>query len=67
MRRQACDSALQHAVTLTGNYERHECGIIITGAQLQDAGQWTCEVSISIIIIIIIIIIVTITIIIIRL
>ena len=55
MRRQACDSALQHAVTLTGNYERHECGIIITGAQLQDAGQWTCEVTIPIIIIIIMI------------
>jgi len=45
VRRQACDSALQHSVTLTGNYERHECGIIITGAQLQDAGQWTCEME----------------------
>lgn len=42
---QKCDASLSHRVTITGNYNKHQCGIIIDNVDTRDAGQWACKVE----------------------
>ena len=46
VRKQECHDDLRHKVSITGNYEKHECGLKIGGVELEDAGKWSCEVRI---------------------
>ena len=41
---QECDESLTHRVTISGDYNRHECGLTISGVTAEDAGVWECEV-----------------------
>ena len=45
VRKQECHDELNHKVSISGNYEAHECGLRIEGVDPEDAGQWTCEVT----------------------
>lgn len=42
---QECHSELKHRVSVTGDYNSHECGIEIEGFEAKDAGNWTCEME----------------------
>jgi len=42
---QECHSELSHRVSVTGDYNSHECGIEIEGFEAKDAGNWTCEME----------------------
>ena len=44
---QECDDSLNHRVTISGNYDRHECGLTISAVTTKDAGTWECEVGIK--------------------
>ena len=45
--KQECHDDLQHKVSISGDYEAHQCGLRIEGAGLEDAGKWTCEVTLT--------------------
>ena len=41
---QKCDDSLTDRISISGDYDSHECGLTITSLQLEDAGNWECEV-----------------------
>ena len=41
---QTCDDSLTDRISISGDYDSHECGLTITSLQLEDAGNWECEV-----------------------
>jgi len=45
VRKQECHDDLRHKVSISGNYERHECGLKIENVTLEDAGRWICEME----------------------
>ena len=42
---QTCDDSLTDRISISGDYDSHECGLTISALQLQDAGHWECEVG----------------------
>ena len=42
---QQCHEELSERISVTGNYEKHECGLEITGLVEEDGGNWECEVG----------------------
>ena len=42
---QKCDDSLTDRISISGDYDSHECGLTITSLQLEDAGNWECEVG----------------------
>lgn len=45
VRKQECHDELESKVSISGNYEAHECGLRIQGVSLEDAGRWNCEME----------------------
>ena len=45
VKKQDCSNDITHKVSMTGNYDKHQCGIKIQNVKLEDAGMWKCEVS----------------------
>ena len=45
VKKQECHGELSHKVSISGNYEAHECGLRIERVNLEDTGRWTCEVT----------------------
>ena len=41
---QKCHEELDSRVTISGDYDSHECGLTVTGLEVEDAGTWECEV-----------------------
>ena len=41
---QKCHEELDSRVTISGDYDSHECGLTVTGLEVKDAGTWECEV-----------------------
>ena len=39
-----CDDSLSDRVSISGDYNSHECGITVAQLQIEDAGTWECEV-----------------------
>ena len=39
-----CDDSLSNRISISGDYNSHECGITVTQLQVEDAGTWECEV-----------------------
>ena len=44
VKKQDCSKDFSHKVSMTGNYDKHQCGIRIQNVKLEDAGEWKCEV-----------------------
>jgi len=42
---QTCDDSLTDRISISGDYDSHECGLTISALQLQDEGQWECEME----------------------
>jgi len=42
---QTCDDSLTDRISISGDYDSHECGLTISALQLQDAGHWECEME----------------------
>ena len=40
-----CDDSLNDRISISGDYDSHECGLTITNLQIEDAGTWECEVE----------------------
>jgi len=45
VKKQDCSNDITHKVSMTGNYDKHQCGIKIENVRLEDAGKWTCEME----------------------
>ena len=45
VRKQECNDEVSHKVFFSGNYALRECSLRIERVDLEDAGQWTCEVK----------------------
>lgn len=41
---QECEE-LSHRVVFVGDYNKHQCGIRVSNAELSDSGPWTCEIE----------------------
>ena len=41
-----CHSELTDRISISGDYDNHECGITITGLEVEDGGNWECEVGV---------------------
>jgi len=42
---QKCHEELDSRVTISGDYDSHECGLTVTGLEVEDAGTWECEME----------------------
>ena len=42
---ETCDEELAERVSVTGNYDEHDCGLQMTGMVEEDGGIWECEVA----------------------
>ena len=40
-----CHDSLNDRISISGDYDSHECGLTITNLQIEDAGAWECEVE----------------------
>ena len=40
-----CHDSLSDRISISGDYDSHECGLTITNLQIEDAGTWECEVA----------------------
>jgi len=45
VKKQDCSKDFSHKVSMTGNYDKHQCGIRIQNVKLEDAGEWICEME----------------------
>ena len=44
VRRQKCDN-LRDRMEFDGNYDAHECKVVLSNVGLKDAGIWTCKIE----------------------
>jgi len=42
---QKCHEELDSRVTISGDYDSHECGLTVTGLEVEDSGTWECEME----------------------
>ncbi|XP_023324663.1 uncharacterized protein LOC111698541 [Eurytemora carolleeae] len=40
-----CHSEVSHRVSVSGDYEKHECGLKIENITMEDSGTWECEME----------------------